>query len=162
MINSGMFRHKIIIQNKKSVTDDIGQQINRWVDYFNCYAYVSNLSGREFWEAKQQHEENTTEFIIRYCKAVSTPDHFQDISYEPVTQMRTLRTREDYRRKHRRHDRDSHLLAADPEKQPHRLCQLESRKDTGRSGPGGHKRCIAEALLGCGNQMDGQIFRQAC
>ena len=71
MINSGMFRHKIIIQNKKSVTDDIGQQINRWVDYFNCYAYVSNLSGREFWEAKQQHEENTTEFIIRYCKAIS-------------------------------------------------------------------------------------------
>jgi len=70
-MNAGMLRNKITIQKKNITTDDIGQQIANWSDYFNCYAYANGLSGTEYWTAAQQNAENTVVFTIRYSSKSS-------------------------------------------------------------------------------------------
>lgn len=69
-MNAGAFREKITIQKKIMLSDDIGQQSEKWTDFFVCHAYVNNLSGREFWEAAQQNAERTVTFTIRYCSTL--------------------------------------------------------------------------------------------
>lgn len=70
-MNAGAYREKIIIQKKSVVSDDIGQQSEKWSDFFVCHAYVNNISGKEFWEAAQQNAERTVNFIVRYCSILA-------------------------------------------------------------------------------------------
>ena len=39
-----------------------------------CFSYANNLSGKEYWEAKQVNAETELDFIIRYCSEVSGLD----------------------------------------------------------------------------------------
>ncbi len=47
--------------------------------HYKCYSYVNNLSGKEYWEAKQVNAETELDFVIRYCSEVSALDteHFR-------------------------------------------------------------------------------------
>ncbi|MBP3380697.1 MAG: phage head closure protein [Ruminococcus sp.] len=67
--DTGKLNQRVSIQRHISVIDnDIGWQSEEWTDYHSCWAAVSGVSGREYWQAREQHEENTVNFKIRYCK----------------------------------------------------------------------------------------------
>lgn len=66
--DTGKLNQRITIQRKSVGTDNIGNQTSEWSDYHSCWAAVYGVSGREYWQAREQHEENTVNFKIRYCK----------------------------------------------------------------------------------------------
>ena len=60
--NSGL----VTIQKYDSGFDDVGNPVGDWNDYKKAYAYVNGLSGTEYWEAANTHQENTVEFVFRW------------------------------------------------------------------------------------------------
>ena len=54
--------------------DKDGNQRNEWEDYFTCWAYANNLSGKEYWEAAQVNQEESLFFLVRYCKELKDLD----------------------------------------------------------------------------------------
>ena len=65
-----LMRERIMIQKSSTKKDGTGNHTLAWSDHYKCYSYVNNLSGKEYWEAKQ---------VIRYCSEVSALDteHFR-------------------------------------------------------------------------------------
>lgn len=66
--DTGKLDKRITIQHTSVTTDDIGNQTSEWSDFHSCWAAVHGVSGREYWQAREQHEENTVNFKVRYCK----------------------------------------------------------------------------------------------
>ena len=64
-----LMRERITIQKSSTKTDKTGNHMLVWEDY-----YANNLSGKEYWEAKQVNAETELDFIIRYCSEVSGLD----------------------------------------------------------------------------------------
>lgn len=67
----GKLNQRISIQKKTVISDDIGNQTEEWTKVHDCWAAVNTVSGREFWAARQQNEENTVNFKVRYCKKIA-------------------------------------------------------------------------------------------
>ena len=65
-MNAGAYREPVTIEKSGYTEDDIGNQIQTWIEYYKGYAYMNNLSGNEYWEAAQTQAENTVMFILRY------------------------------------------------------------------------------------------------
>ena len=74
-----LMRERIMIQKSSTKKDGTGNHTLVWSDYYKCYSYVNNLSGKEYWEAKQVNAETELDFVIRYCSEVSAIDteHFR-------------------------------------------------------------------------------------
>ena len=70
---SGM-RDKIIIEKSTAGKDKNGNHVLSWTEFFKCYAYVNNLSGKEYWAAAEVNAENEIFFIIRYCSEIKGID----------------------------------------------------------------------------------------
>lgn len=64
----GQWRQRIVIQKNRMKKDKDGNQRNEWEDYFTCWAYANNLSGKEYWEAAQVNRVESLFFLVRYCK----------------------------------------------------------------------------------------------
>ncbi len=69
-----LMRERITIQKNAVVTDEIGNHRSVWEDIYSCAAYANNLSGKEYWAAKQLNAQSELDFIIRYCSEVSELD----------------------------------------------------------------------------------------
>ena len=69
-VDIGKLNKRITIQKQTVTTDAEGNQIATWQDYFSCYAAVNGVSQRDYWNARQQHEENTATFRMRCCAAL--------------------------------------------------------------------------------------------
>lgn len=67
----GKLNQRISIQKKTVISDSIGNQTEEWTKVHDCWAAVNTVSGREFWAARQQNEENTVNFKVRYCKKIA-------------------------------------------------------------------------------------------
>lgn len=74
MINPGIMDKKIMIQKNISGKDDRGNPIDNWQDYYNPWAYVNELSGNEFYEARLVNLENTVRFTVRYTPKLKDLD----------------------------------------------------------------------------------------
>lgn len=74
-----LMRERIMIQKSSTKKDGTGNHTLVWSDHYKCYSYVNNLSGKEYWEAKQVNAETEIDFVIRYCSEVSGLDteHFR-------------------------------------------------------------------------------------
>lgn len=74
-----LMRERITIQKSSTKKDGTGNHTLAWSDHYKCYSYVNNLSGKEYWEAKQVNAETELDFGIRYCSEVSAIDteHFR-------------------------------------------------------------------------------------
>lgn len=74
-----LMRERITIQKSAARTDKAGNHMLVWEDYYKCFSYANNLSGKEYWEAKQVKAEMELDFVIRYCSEVSALDteHFR-------------------------------------------------------------------------------------
>ncbi|WP_394914123.1 phage head closure protein [uncultured Robinsoniella sp.] len=70
----GQWRQRIVIQKNRMRKDKDGNQRNEWEDYFTCWAYANNLSGKEYWEAAQVNQEESLFFLVRYCMELKDLD----------------------------------------------------------------------------------------
>lgn len=70
----GQWRQRIVIQKNQMTRDKNGNQRNEWADYFTCWAYVNNLSGKEYWEAAQVNQQESLFFLVRYCRELRSMD----------------------------------------------------------------------------------------
>lgn len=73
-MNAGAYRHRVVIEKRSVVTDEIGNQSSGWEKYFSGYAYINNLSGAEYWQAAQTQSENTVMFVMRYHPLLNVLD----------------------------------------------------------------------------------------
>lgn len=74
----GRLDKRIVIQKHEKISSDkIGNQTSVWTDYHKCWAEIKGLYGREYWAAREQHEENTVTFKIRYCKKLKELNTFE-------------------------------------------------------------------------------------
>ncbi|MCQ5141461.1 phage head closure protein [Enterocloster bolteae] len=66
----GEWKERIVIQRSRAGTDKAGNHVLSWEDFYVCWAYVNNLSGKEYWEAAQVNAQKDVFFLIRYCSEV--------------------------------------------------------------------------------------------
>lgn len=69
--DTGRMDKRIVIQLHTSKEDEIGNHMSLWTDLYKCWANVSGVSGKEYWQARQQNEEQIFSFKIRYCRKLS-------------------------------------------------------------------------------------------
>lgn len=70
----GEWKERITIQRSTAGTDKAGNHVLSWEDFYTCWAYVNNLSGKEYWEAAQVNAQRDIFFLIRYCSEVAGMD----------------------------------------------------------------------------------------
>ena len=68
----GELRHRITFQKLTTTTNENGFEVEAWEDYKTVWAAVTNLHGREYFEAAAVQKENTVKFTIRYFKGLDT------------------------------------------------------------------------------------------
>lgn len=62
----GELKHRITFQKLTATTNENGFEIEDWQDYKTVWAAITNLHGREYFEAAAVKAENTVKFTIRY------------------------------------------------------------------------------------------------
>lgn len=65
-MDSGAYRSLVTFQKYASAYDEIGNPSGEWKEERKAYAYVNGLSGAEYWEAANVHQESTVEFVFRW------------------------------------------------------------------------------------------------
>ena len=70
-MNASMLKNKITIQKKNAVADDIGKISEVWADFMVVHAYANRLSGQELIVAAANGQQDTVNFSVRYCRALS-------------------------------------------------------------------------------------------
>lgn len=71
-IDTGELNQRITFQKYSDNSDGIGNQIPETTEsYYSCWSYVHGLSGREYWSARESHEENTLSFKVRFCRKLA-------------------------------------------------------------------------------------------
>lgn len=90
-VDIGRLDRRITIQKKVVAQDNLLNEAETWSDYHTCWAAVSGVSNREYFAARQQHEENVVSFKVRGCARLKEvdkinyrivfEDHVYDINY---------------------------------------------------------------------------------
>lgn len=86
-MKSEELRHRITIEYRVVTTNENGYETEIWKEYRKVWASVSNLSGREYFEAVAVKAEETVKFTIRYTDAIDTTMRilFKDKRYNIVS-----------------------------------------------------------------------------
>lgn len=63
---------RITFQELKTNINENGFEIEEWIDFKTVWAGVTNLHGREYFEAAAIQMENTVKFTIRYLEGIDT------------------------------------------------------------------------------------------
>ena len=71
-MNPGELRHRITLQRLTTTTNENGFEIEEWTDVKTVWASITNLHGREYYEAAAVQAEQTVKFTIRYLSGVDT------------------------------------------------------------------------------------------
>lgn len=69
-MNVGNLNKRIIIQKLTNTVNENGFNEEVWATHKTVWSSVSNLFGREFFEAKAVQSEKTIKFIIRYMSDI--------------------------------------------------------------------------------------------
>lgn len=80
-IDIGRLDKRITIQHLVIESDGSANQSEQWRDYYSCWAAISGVSNREYWHAREQHEENIVNFRVRCCNALK---HINKTDYRIV------------------------------------------------------------------------------
>lgn len=72
MVAIGDLRHRITLQKFTTVVNENAFEEEAWQDYKTVWASVSNLSGREYYQAAAIQAEKTVKFLIRYIEDIDT------------------------------------------------------------------------------------------
>ncbi|MGI5892088.1 MAG: phage head closure protein [Bacillota bacterium] len=68
----GDLRHRVTLQQKTVIEDDLKQHTENWTDIATVWARIEPLSGREYFAARQENTEVTTRITIRYLPGITT------------------------------------------------------------------------------------------
>ena len=71
-MNPGELSKRITFQRLTTTTNENGFEVEDWKDFKTVWAAVTNLHGREYFEAATVQRENTVKFTIRYLKNIDT------------------------------------------------------------------------------------------
>ena len=63
---------RITIQELKLSINENGFEVEEWIPFKTVWAGVSNLHGREYFDAAAIQMENTVKFTIRYLPGIDT------------------------------------------------------------------------------------------
>ena len=93
----GEMRHRITIQRVTISTNEHGYEMETPEVINEVWAKVSNLHGKEFFEAKAVQSENTVKFTIRYMSALdqSMQILFQGKEFN-ITSIDNIKYRNEY------------------------------------------------------------------
>ncbi|KEI02989.1 phage head closure protein [Clostridium botulinum] len=69
-MKSEELKHKVVIQKYVNGVNENGFEEETWQDYKTVWASVSNLYGREYFEAAAIQAEKTVKFTIRFIKEI--------------------------------------------------------------------------------------------
>ena len=69
-VDIGQLDKRITIQHLAIESDVGANESEQWRDYYSCWASVNGVSNREYWRAREQHEENIVNFRVRCCSAL--------------------------------------------------------------------------------------------
>lgn len=64
-------RHRITIQEQKTIRDEFGQPTQGWFDVMTVWASVEAVSGREYWAAQQVVDQSDHRVTIRYRPGIT-------------------------------------------------------------------------------------------
>lgn len=83
----GTLRHRIQIQTKTISEDSLKQQIESWTDVDTVWARIEPLSGREYFQARQEIAEVSVKVTVRYRNdiAPSMRLRFEDRIFEVLS-----------------------------------------------------------------------------
>lgn len=68
----GSLNKRITIEELKININENGFEVEEWIDFKTVWAGVSNLYGREYFDAASVQMENTVKFVIRYLPGIDT------------------------------------------------------------------------------------------
>lgn len=71
-MNPGELRHRITLQRLTTTTNENGFEMEEWTDVKTVWASITNLHGREYYEAAAVQAEQTVKFTVRYLKDLDT------------------------------------------------------------------------------------------
>lgn len=74
MMNIGKLNQRIEIQGYSGTVDSSGYEVVSWTKVIECWAQVSNMSGKEYYRAGQENSSISTKFLIRYNKLIMNYD----------------------------------------------------------------------------------------
>ncbi|NFN85872.1 head-tail adaptor protein [Clostridium sporogenes] len=82
-MNIGELKHRVTFQRFTTVVNNNGFEEETWQDYKTVWASVSNLYGREYFEAAAIQAEKTVKFTIRFINEIdeSMRIKFRDKQY---------------------------------------------------------------------------------
>lgn len=63
---------RITIQELKLSINENGFEVEEWIDFRTVWAGISNLNGREYFDAAAVQMENTVKITIRYIPGIDT------------------------------------------------------------------------------------------
>lgn len=70
----GQLRHRLEIQEQRSVRDEWGNQVSEWFTVATAWAAIEPIRGEEYWAAGAQRGETIHRVTMRYVPGV-TPEH---------------------------------------------------------------------------------------
>lgn len=96
-MNPGELRHRITLQRLTTTTNENGFEVEAWEDFKTVWASITNLHGREYFEAAAVQRENTVKFTIRYTKGIDTSMRilFQEKQYN-ITAIDNIKYKNEY------------------------------------------------------------------
>jgi SPP1 family predicted phage head-tail adaptor len=71
-LNIALLSEKVLLQKASISSDDAGNRVSTWQDYFTCYATVSAESPMEETSAGATWDESAVDFSLRWCSEVET------------------------------------------------------------------------------------------
>lgn len=71
-MNIGDLRNRITIQQFTTTVNANGFEVQSWVDYKSTWSAITNLYGREYYQAAAVQAEKTVKFTIRYDSNINT------------------------------------------------------------------------------------------
>lgn len=61
---------RIQIQKGVSKTDEVGNVLRQWQDFYSCFASVKTTGGKERQKGDTE-EQHSVSFVVRFCKQLS-------------------------------------------------------------------------------------------
>lgn len=63
-------KQRILIQKGVSKTDEVGNVIQQWQDFYSCFASVKTIGGKEQQKGDTE-EQHSVAVAVRFCKQLS-------------------------------------------------------------------------------------------
>lgn len=69
-MNPGRLRHRVTIQKSQISQDELGNNIETWIDWATVWANIRPVSGREYFQAAATNSEDNVRINIRYRSGI--------------------------------------------------------------------------------------------